>query len=206
MDNLNYYAEFETDKYIRETFFSDLSYKGVMIEVGAGPIDFYSMSKHFRENDWRCICIEPNPKFVASHLEAGNEVYGVACANYEGKSKFKVVETGLQIDLEGISFSALEVKYPMPPYLKVSEIEVEVIRLDTLLEKINVSNIDFISVDTEGWELEVIEGFNISKYNPKIVILENYANNSDYSKFMDNLGYELIHCVQYNWIFTKKAV
>jgi len=61
-----YYGEFETDRYIRETFFNDIN-DGIMIEVGAGPPEFYSMSKHFRDSGWRCILIEPNPKFVNMH-------------------------------------------------------------------------------------------------------------------------------------------
>ncbi|MFA5248856.1 MAG: hypothetical protein WC415_06635 [Patescibacteria group bacterium] len=37
-----YYAEFETDKVIRENYFSDFSFKGVMVEVGAATPDFIS--------------------------------------------------------------------------------------------------------------------------------------------------------------------
>ena len=43
-----FYSEFETDKYLRENFFPDLDYKGIMVEVGAGPPEFISNSKHFR--------------------------------------------------------------------------------------------------------------------------------------------------------------
>jgi hypothetical protein len=68
-----YYAEFETDKYIREKFFLDENQNMTMIEVGAGPIEFYSMSKHFRDSGWRAIGIDSNPKFVKQHRRAGYE-------------------------------------------------------------------------------------------------------------------------------------
>jgi hypothetical protein len=77
-----YNAEFETDKYIRETFFPDFDYKGIMVEVGAGPTVFYSMSKHFRDYGWRCVCIDPNPKFVSEHKKEGNEIYQLAVINH----------------------------------------------------------------------------------------------------------------------------
>jgi hypothetical protein len=98
-----YHAEFETDKFIRETFFPNLDYKGIMIEVGAGPTTFYSMSKHFRDSGWRCICIDPNPKFVESHKKLGNEIHQVACSNFEGTNNFKIVSTGWGSENDGIS-------------------------------------------------------------------------------------------------------
>jgi hypothetical protein len=58
-----YFAEFNTDKIIRETYFPDFNYKGTMIEVGGGTPSFLSMSKHFKLNGWRTIIIEPNPKY-----------------------------------------------------------------------------------------------------------------------------------------------
>jgi len=55
---MNFYAEFETDRIIREKYFSDYTFKGTMVEVGAGLPDFISVSKHFRDNGWRCICVD----------------------------------------------------------------------------------------------------------------------------------------------------
>ena len=37
-----------------------------------------------------------------------------------------------------------------------TEIRVQVRRLDTIIRQINVEMIDFVSVDVEGWELEVV--------------------------------------------------
>lgn len=199
-----YNAEFETDKYIRETFFPDFEYKGIMIEVGAGPTVFYSMSKHFRDNGWRCICIDPNPKFVDDHKKNGNEIYQLAISNYNGKSEFNIVLTDMwNSEYDGISYSGLEIKYNMPNY-KIDKIQVEVKTLNTLLDEIKVDNIDFISVDVEGSEIEVIEGFNLKKYNPKVVLLENYTHDPKYESFMDSLGYKLKMKINYNYIFEKK--
>jgi FkbM family methyltransferase len=198
-----YHAEFETDKFIRETFFPNLDYKGIMIEVGAGPTTFYSMSKHFRDSGWRCICIDPNPKFVESHKKLGNEIHQVACSNFEGTNNFKIVSTGWGSENDGISYSALEIKYDMPnhPY---EEITVNVTKLDTLLDTLSVENVDFVSIDVEGWELEVMEGFSTSKYKPKVILLENYTHRNDYEPYMNNLGYVLNHKLNYNYIFEKK--
>ena len=170
---MNFYAEYETDKYIRETFFPEYSYTGIMVEVGAGPPEFYSMSKHFRDNNWRCICIDPNPKFVKQHKEQNNEIYEYACSFEEKYSTFKIVDTGWNPNDDGISYSALEIKYDMPHNYGITQIPVRVIKLDSLLQELNIEKIDFLSVDTEGWELEVMMGFDLIKYKPTVVLLEN---------------------------------
>jgi len=210
--DVHYYAEFETDRYIRETHFPDFSYKGTMVEVGAGPTTFYSMSKHFRDNGWRAICVEPIPKFYEMHKKEGNEVYRCACS-FEDKDNvnFEIATTGTwSEDVEGISFSSLRVKNShidanqgMASNMKIENIKVKVMKLDTLLESINVDKLDFVSVDTEGWELEVMRGFNVNKYQPKIILLENVAQSKEYVDYMQNIGYELDKSIEYNYIFKK---
>jgi len=52
---------------------------------------------------------------------------------------------------------------------ELTEIEVETITLDDLLAGNNVSEIDFLSVDVEGVERKVLDGFSIGKYKPGLV-------------------------------------
>ena len=89
------------------------------------------------------------------------------------------------------------------PKFKVNKIRVEVRALNTLFNEINLNKIDFISVDVEGSEIEVIEGLNITKYNPKVILLENYTHNPKYEIFMNSLGYTINKKIEYNYIFEK---
>lgn len=198
-----YYAEQETDKYIRETFFPNFEEKKIMVEVGAGPTEFYSMSKHFRDNGWRCICIDPNPKFVNQHKLLSNEIYQYACSNEEKESIFNIVETGWQETVDGISYSAIDIRYPLSDNHIITKIPVKIIKLDTLLLELGVTQVDFVSVDTEGWELDVMKGFDVNKYNPTVVLLENYLHSDSYVEYMESVGYRLSHKIDYNYIFTK---
>jgi FkbM family methyltransferase len=61
------------------------------------------------------------------------------------------------------------------PYLDNSSVEsIEVITLDTFFENFNDLNIDFIKIDTEGFEWEVLQGAKniLEKYKPKIIQIE----------------------------------
>lgn len=203
-----YFAEFETDKIIRETYFSDFNYKGTMIEVGGGLPTDISMSKHFKLNGWRTIIFEPNPKYAEEHRLAGNEIYEYALSNKDiNNSIFQVVDW----NKTNLSFSSIKVK---DGYLKkhnytvnqlpITEIIVNVRKLDTILKDININNLDIISIDTEGWELEVLQGFNIDFYKPKVVILENYLYDESYVSYMKTKNYKLDNQINYNYIFIKE--
>ena len=183
---MNYYSENTVDRYIREAIFPDFDYRGIMIEVGAGPVNFISNSQHFRETGWRTICYDPNPVFVQQHIEAGSECYPIAISNFTGTSQFTIVDTGhWKPEYEGISYSAINLRYP-GEYLTQQEITVKVDTLNNELSRLNIDHIDILCVDVEGWELEVIEGFNIEKYQPRIIVLENYTHDPKYIDFMQN--------------------
>ena len=203
-----YYSEFDTDRYIRETFFPDFSYKGIMVEVGAGPPTFISSSKHFRDNGWRTICVEPNPKFVKQHKDEGSEVYQYACSNKEEKTSFTINynnDNWYTEKNDGVSFSSLGIRYSNVPEHNTQEtIDVETIKLNTLLEKIEVEKVDILSIDVEGWELEVMLGFDVQKYNPKVIVLENFENKPEYENFMNQRGYIKNSELGYNHIYIKE--
>ena len=53
--------------------------------------------------------------------------------------------------------------------------------LDNIIKqsKLSIKKIDFLSIDVEGNELEVLKGFNIKKYNPKVIVLELIDKNTN---------------------------
>ena len=211
-----YFAEFDTDRFIRERYFPDFGYLGTMIEVGGATPEFLSLSKHFNLNGWRTIVIEPNPKFVALHRELGGEVYEYACSNEDRDDvPFQVVnwlgnDDYRSLDITAHSFSALSVKesylkkhnYASVDNLPHTEIRVQVRRLDTIIRQINVEMIDFVSVDVEGWELEVMQGFSVDQFMPQVILLENYLHDEHYTEYMRSLGYQLDARLEYNYIYT----
>ena len=41
-----------------------------------------------------------------------------------------------------------------------------------MLVKNNIKNIDFLTIDVEGHEIDVLKGFDIKKYSPNLVVIE----------------------------------
>ena len=203
-----FYGEFYTDKWLREKFFPDYSYKGVFVDVGAGPPEFISNSKHFRDSGWRTVCVEPNPKFVKQHQDCRSEVYEFACSSEEKITSFVINSNNdnwYTEENDGVSFSALEVRYDGVPEHNTQEtIEVNSITLNTLLYNTRVEHIDILSIDTEGWELDVLRGFNHRKYSPKVIVLENFQDDPSYDVYMTNIGYKKVLSLRYNHFYIKE--
>jgi FkbM family methyltransferase len=194
-----YYGDLEIDKFILESFFKD--YKGIMIEIGAGPTTSFSMSKAFRERGWRAICVDANPYYVNLHKSEGNEVYHYALSNEILKNQdFEIINPDTPCQLAGSSIKLRNANLINSPK-KI--IKVDIITLDWLLELLSVDKLDYISIDVEGWELEVMKGFNAQKYNPKVIVLENFLNEDSYIKYMNSIGYSFLKKIYFNDIYVK---
>jgi len=205
-----YYAEFGTDKFIIENYFKDKS-DGIMVEVGAALPDQISTSKAFKELGWRCINVEPNPYFAEEHRKAGNEIYEVACSNEQKDDVYFNIcrDPNVKNDKsEGVCASSIAGKMlqgvPLAwDYPAIELIKVKVTTLNQLLESINVTKVDFVSVDVEGWEIEVMQGFDTSKYQPIIIVLENLNHSGLYHEYMESIGYSYVKYLQQNEIYKR---
>lgn len=92
--------------------------------------------------------------------------------------------------------------------------------LDSIIEKSPFKNkkIDFVSIDVEGHEIEVIKGFNLKKYKPSIIVIEyldtslkkieikNFSLqniiNSEIYKLMINNNYHMVNWLHSDLIFA----
>lgn len=209
-----FYAEFFTDRYIRKNFFPDFSFRGCVVEVGCATPELLSMSQHFREFGWRCIGVEPNPRFVALHKARGNEVFEYAAADFEADdSDFVIAEANANYShsqLSGHSYSSLSIKPEYVNYkgcalrnFKQSKIKVRVRRLDDILNIHcpDLLNIDLLAIDVEGYEIEVMKGFTPARYKTRVIVLENLFHNTAYTEYMKSVGYHLHKKFNYNYIY-----
>ena len=206
------YAEHEVDLIVYEAFFDGVR-DGVMVEVGAAGPELLSMSLLFRQAGWRVILVEPNPVFAEMHRQAGHQVFEVACADRDADDVPFVVVDSHETIYEGVpvtyeSLSALEIK---AAYRAVHEepdlatIRVSVRRLDTLLDaEENLDRLDVLSVDVEGWELEVLAGFSFDRYRPGVVIVENLFADPAYTEALYRAGYQLWRRIPPNDVYVRR--
>ncbi len=202
------------DLIVRESFFPDPSYKGVVIEVGAARPDYLSISASFRRQGWNVLAIEPNPVFAALHRAEGAEVLEYACGDTDQDDvPFFVVHTTGEYLGETVtneSFSSLGVRDKFAELIETvpatsTEIRVKLRRLDTILADrgLKPSDVDVLSIDVEGWELEVLAGLNSDVTGPKVMIVENLFDEQRYVDAICNRGYSLWRRIAPNDVFIR---
>ena len=64
--------------------------------------------------------------------------------------------------------------------------------LDELLAEHGISSVDFLSIDVEGAEIDVLKGFSIQKYAPRLVLLEDHVTHLRKHAYMSKQGYKLV--------------
>ncbi|MBK8064779.1 MAG: FkbM family methyltransferase [Betaproteobacteria bacterium] len=193
-------AEGDVDLLVRKRFFADVT-QGTAVDVGAAQPDFLSISASFREAGWKVIAIEPNPEFCRLHRERGHEVLQYACGDHdEDDVEFCLVdshgtayEQG-KVSFESFSSLAIKDEYAkLKDNLDITRIRVRLRRLDTILREDapDLTRIDLLSIDVEGWELEVLQGLDFARYRPRAMVIENLFNSPGYRSYMRHKGYGL---------------
>jgi len=190
-DNLRkYFAQFGEDR-ILDAIFHDRG-KGNCVEVGANDGITDSMTYHFELSGWNCLLVEPIPDLARKISEKRNcIVKNYAASSEEGVASFFIAEEAL--GMSGLALTRKQFHAITRAGGTPKEIKVRKKTLDGILEESNFSEIDFITIDVEGHELEVLKGFSLEKFNPRIVLLEDNSNQTDAAvqNYMKNKGYIL---------------
>lgn len=188
------------DQYVNERFFHNKR-NGVFIDVGAHDGKKYSNSYFFeKELGWNGICIEPLETPFQQLQKRRKCICVNACiSSQEGLLKFFKV-SGAPEMLSGIIDTYNEKHYNR---LKIeierdggtlSIIEVPAYRLETLLEKHNIKLVDFLSIDTEGSELDILQSINFAKVKIHVICVENndYCRTPEIKNFLISQGFRLV--------------
>lgn len=92
-----------------------------------------------------------------------------------------------------------------------SEKKISCFTLDKILEKHKINNLDYLNVDVEGNELNVIKSINFKKYKPLLIsiesndiILEDYLKDDTFNHLVDN-EYVFINKIGVTNIFVHKT-
>ena len=152
---------------------------GYFVEIGAADGKHFSNTLLLERIGWKGILVDP-VDYGSSDL-IRNSIKDKRCVYSESglKLKFKEQEKIVTTDPNGPQSKEFSGLYNhLSDYAKnlTSGLtyEVETVSLNDLLEEHGApTNIDYISIDTEGSEFEIIKNFNFDKYDVEIFTIEH---------------------------------
>ena len=165
---------------------------GVFVDVGAFDGVHLSNTYMLEQQGWRGICVEPHPKYaeICAANRPGSKCVNVACTHTSCEAvRFFADEMGLLSSLEAGAEKSKDIKSRYENrgvhFDGLDEITVPGMRLDDILaEHMNDDNsIDVLSIDVEGHEVGVLEGFNLERWRPRVIVIE--ANKDEERREID---------------------
>lgn len=160
---------------------------GFFVDVGANDPFKDSQSYHLESLGWRGLLIEPLPGYCELlRKHRSGRVIQQACSSPENHGKT------LPIRVAGVH-STLERQPIAIRAVAEDVIEIQVRTLDSILEDNQVSpGFELLSIDVEGHEMELFKGFSLSRWQPRLVLLEDHVINHQKHRHMVGAGYQLL--------------
>lgn len=144
---------------------------GFYVDIGAADPVNLSVTKSFYDLGWTGVNIEPSLHFFKKlQLRRPKDInLNYAAGNVEGVFDLYEVKgfeecSSLDKDIAKDSSKSFKKKY--------FKYKVHVKKVSELLKSFYEREIDFLKIDVEGLEKQVIEGIDFSKIRPKVILVE----------------------------------
>ena len=184
--------------------------KGFFVDIGAHHPIRFSNTYHFYKKGWRGINIDATPgsmnAFKKIRPEDTNIEIGIT-SKEEELTYYIFTEPALN------TFSEERVKFlnEETPFKLKNTVKVKTKTLGQILEEYipNGKEIDFITIDVEGLDLEILQTNNWEKYKPVFILIEDLngslenISQSELYNYLKPLGYSVV-AKSHNTLFFKR--
>ncbi|MEK7202852.1 MAG: FkbM family methyltransferase [Patescibacteria group bacterium] len=184
---------------------------GFYVDIGAHHPIKYSNTFLFHNKGWKGINIEPNPeKKKLFNFFRGKDVnLNMGIGPIKSEMDFYVFDESTLSTFD--ESSAKEFK--KIGHIVTNVIKVPIFPLKEVLEKYaHNKEIDLMSIDTEGYDMEVLKSNDWKRFRPEFIILETIEYSKDgkgkklndvYDKYMSEIGYNKVADTNINTIYRK---
>ncbi len=182
------YGQYDEDRLLGEIFGDRVA--GYCAEIGAYDGVTGSATYRFEKQGWQCLLVEPIPSLIDEiRKRRACAVVNCAVSDREGTATLYVAENVEQMSTLNPARGHLEWVEHAGGVIK--EITVPTATLDSLLADAGFPELQFITIDVEGHEMPVLEGFSLELYRPRVVILEDNSVNGNrrVARYMAEHGY-----------------
>jgi FkbM family methyltransferase len=201
---MKYYSQFGQDKYVLDYF--KQSTTGVYVDIGANNGITASNTKTLEDIGWTGTCIEPNP-IIYQELIRNRK-----CKCIEGAISNSLEEYVYFCKIDGYS-EMLSGVLELYDETHIKRILNEQKMFGGTREKIRVKNytfniidtkhIDYLSIDVECGELNVLQSIDFNKYHIKLITVENNNRDNNVKEFLAIYGFKAIYSLEQDDIYEN---
>lgn len=211
-------AQFGEDRVLWQVFRQRPA--GFFIEVGAYDGTTISNTFFLEQMGWRGLLIEPIPELAqrAAQSRPRSRVVQGACSRRgsSGTATFTVAQNVPVLSF--LSADEAHVQRCRDEGAELVPIEVPVFALDDVLLSERKSapagvspwrqsggwEIDLVSIDTEGAEMDVLDGFHLDRFRPGVLVIENdRPAGSEIEPYLADRGYRKFHRQKINDFYYR---
>lgn len=176
----------EIGKIIHIIFDTIIPYKtnGLFIEIGANDGKTGSFTYNLAKIGWHGINFEPIPRLYTmccdnhkTHKNVKN--YNIALGDKEEETVIIDAGTLSTMDKDVLNTYSNVPQFSIHFHNNNSH-KVNVKTFDSILQENNITDIDILVLDVEGYEENVLKGFSIEKHYPRIFIIEIADQHPDF--------------------------
>ena len=183
------YSQYEQDLILYNEIFKNRENSEIFIDIGAYDGIKYSNTYFFEKLGWSGICIEPLPG--AFHQMKQNRkciLENCAISDAEGEFDFTEIIGNENDDMvSGFNREEIAELLNLNHPTSYKKIKVPTFRLDTILHKYKIKNVDFCSIDVEGHGLNVVKSIDWDLFNISYLCIEANDEIEEVKKFISPL-------------------
>jgi FkbM family methyltransferase len=177
---------------------------GVYVDVGCFQPIVFSNTYIFYQRGWKGLAVDPNPQFRQAwrRYRPRDTFLNLAISKTRGTMAYV---NNRQFQPMSKVLPENEATGLDPVLYEVSSCEAAPLA-EVLSQHLGGNQIDLMSVDCEGMDLEVLESNDWDKYRPLVLAVEdtNISSESGLNRFVRNLGYEYRAYIGLTKIFQLK--
>lgn len=184
---------------------------GFFVDVGAFDGVTWSNSLTFELNfGWDGICVEPHPRAFKELSEQRKcKCLNYAVSDKNGEFDFLIVEgesemlSGLVDTYDPRHKNRLEEETnKFNDNIVIKKIPCKTIT--NLMQEMGKTHIDYLSIDTEGSELKVMDGIDFNLITVNLISMECNFEIEPITKYMSEKGYKFIQKICADVFYSKK--
>ncbi len=207
-----YKSQWGQDRILNGNIFKDKQ-NGFFVDVGAHNGISGSNSYFYEKLGWKGICIEPIPEIYQKLIKNRDCICLEGCAyNRSGTVKFNRLSGYTEM------LSGIEEAYPEQHKKRIANeiaamsgsresLDVKCYRLADILAERDISHVDYLSIDTEGSELQILQGIEFDKVTFDAIDVEvNYESEAGpIYELLDKVGYQFWQKIGGDVVFIPKS-